>query len=142
MDKGFWATLVGGFIGGAIGLYIGGLAGFTVLPGLGIGSDENFGDFYTVFAAAGVGAWLGCLAGAYGLLRLARADRVRVTVGALAFVAPTLVGGATWLAVSWTDADDFGSNFIPYVIFVVAAIGTAYLSRSLATGSSEGSETA
>ncbi len=143
IDRGFWATLIGGVIGGAIGVYVGALFGWVGLAWLGVGSSgESYDEFFYVAVSAAIGAWLGCLAGAYGGLRLARADRVRATIGSLAVVAPTLVGGATWLGVSWTDADDYGSNFIPYVIFITSVIGTAYLARRLAAASSQGTNTA
>lgn len=126
--KGFLATLLGGTVGGGVGLYLGAIVGWAADLGDGL---ESLG-YVLVFAAAG--AWLGCLAGAYVALRLVKADPIGGTIRWLAVLAPLLVGGGTWVAVSRTDSDDFGSNFIPYLLFVASVLATAYLARRAARG--------
>ena len=112
---------------GFVGLYLGALAGWVLDIG------EGFENFEGVFALAAIGCWLGCLAGAWIALRLAKADGVGSTIRWLALLAPLLVGGGAWVSVSMTDADDFGSNFIPYLLFLGCVLATAYLARRLST---------
>jgi hypothetical protein len=131
-NKGFWATLIGGGIGGAAGLVVGLVVGYMVAP-----EREGLEGLEVVFAVAAVGAWVGSVGGAYSALNLAKLGAVRATVGWLAILAPPLVGGGTWLAVSLTDADDFGSNFIPYLLFTLTVWATAYLARRFGTGKSD-----
>lgn len=127
-DRGFWATLIGGVVGGCIGFVGGAVLGWAVAP-----ESEGFEGLEYVFAVAAFVAWLGSLGGAYLALRLGGVDRRGETIRWLTALAPPLVGGGSWWAVSLTDADDFGSNFIPYVIFATSVLATAYLARRLGT---------
>ncbi|HVM36626.1 MAG TPA: hypothetical protein VM784_14965 [Actinomycetota bacterium] len=124
--RGFLATLLGGFIGGSLGLFAGGTLGYAAVAG-------DLDDLQGVFFIAGVGAWLGCLAGAYLVLRLAKADLIGRTILWLAVLAPPIVVGGVWIGASVTDSDDFGSGWIPYLLFLACVLVTAYLSRRLAT---------
>ncbi|MDP9069442.1 MAG: hypothetical protein M3N53_14015 [Actinomycetota bacterium] len=129
--KGFLATLLGGVVGGSIGLAVGGTLGFAVIEG---GLD----DLYGVFILAAIGAWLGGVAGAYLGLLLVKADAIRRTTAWVALLAPPIVGGGAWVAVSATDSDDFGSNWLPYLLFGLCVVTTAYLARRLAVAETAG----
>ncbi len=133
MDRGFWATLIGGSIGGFAGLWPGALLGWTLVP-----VGDGFEGLEWVFVIAGVVAWLGSLLGAYLAFRILGIQERKATLRWLALLVPVVVGSSTALAVTWTDADDFGSNFIPYLLFVASVVLTAYLARRL--GRSPGGE--
>lgn len=120
--RGFLATLLGGSVGGSLGLAGGGLLGYAVVPG-------DLDDLQGVFIIAGVGAWLGCLAGACLVLLLANAEPIGRTIFWLAVLAPPIVGGGAWIGGSATDSDDFGSGWFPYLLFLACVLITAYLAR-------------
>ena len=134
--KGFVAALVAGTVGGAGGWYLGAVLGSAVLapPISASAFPGRFESLEYVLTVAAVGSWLGCLAGAYLALRLLKAEPVGRTVLWLAVLAPPIAGGGSRLAVSRTDSEDFGSDFLPPVILVVSVLSPVYLARRAARG--------
>ena len=127
--KGYLLTGVGAVFGGAAGLVGGTFLGFAVVP-----DGSGFEELEEVFITAFVGCWIGLLVGAYLALKAGGCSRESHTVRWLALLAPVLVGGGAWLAVSMTDADDFGSNFLPFLIFCGAVVACVWGARRLGTG--------
>lgn len=125
--KGFWVTLIGGAAGAVMVGIAGGFVGqFFIPPGAGL---EGLA---WVLGGAVVGGWVGSVLGAYAALSIASDPKSRATAGWLTVFVPLLIGGGGWLAVSWTDADDFGSSFVPYCIVVASVIATVLSARRLA----------
>ena len=130
MRRAFWGTLIGGLLGGVLGFVAGLVIGWGVVP-----DSSGLEALTGVFWVAGVTAWLGAVLGAFIALRVLRIDRRRSIVGWLAVLIPPLVGGAAWLGVSGTDADDFAPNLFPYLIFVAGVLASAFAACLFGQGS-------
>lgn len=131
--------LVGGSIGGFIGLWPGGFGTMGLVAVFDIGSG-GLEDLVWGVIGAGIGAWIGAVAGAYLLMRWSGHSHRKETTIWLSVLIPLLVGAGAWIAVSGTDSDVFGSGWLPYTVFVLSVIATAYLARRFGTAASQPSE--
>ena len=133
-DRGFWAALIGGAIGGFLGLWPGFfLAAFLVdTLGWGTGGLEDIG--WGLIGAA-IGAWLGCSAGAHLLMWLTKVQGRGPTTRWLTVLTPS-IGLAWWTSVGLNDNESldvswFNLDWAFYGVAALSAPVVVYVARRL-----------
>lgn len=133
-EKGFWAVLVGGGVGGFLGLWPGLFIAAFLLDAFGWGTG-GLEDIGWALVGAAVGAWLGCSAGAYLLMRVMRVTARGSTAAWLTVLSP-LMGLASWVSVGLNDSETLNVDWfnLDWVFYALAALSgpvVAFLARRL-----------